>query len=64
MCVLEAGAHMDTVNAAGKTPIEVARTGNSEFLLPIYVGWLPLYALNVTFLFRARCCGNHSKDPT
>lgn len=30
MDLIEAGAHMDTVNSAGKTPFEAATTGKSD----------------------------------
>lgn len=31
--LVEAGAHMDTVNSQGKTPFDAATTGNCVFLL-------------------------------
>lgn len=42
--LVEAGAHMDTVNSQGKTPFDAATTGNSSCILSY------TFALYVTFL--------------
>ena len=58
MGLIEAGAHMDTVNSQGKTPYDAATTGllriNFILVLSIYLVYYFLYLIKLFNLERER----------